>query len=85
VALDGQPIWRAGGVARLSMRHLSEAFIKDYLDREGEAVLGCVGCYRIEGLGAQLFTRIDGDQFVIRGLPLLALLGWLRDRGELMT
>ncbi|WP_439534372.1 Maf family protein [Polymorphobacter sp.] len=85
VALDGQPIWRAGGTARLTMRPLSDAFIADYLDREGEAVLGCVGCYRIEGLGAQLFTRIDGDQFVIRGLPLLALLGWLRDRGELMA
>lgn len=83
VALDGQPIWRAGGVARLSMRHLSEAFIKDYLDREGEAVLGCVGCYRIEGLGAQLFTRIEGDQFVIRGLPLLAVLDYLRVRGVL--
>lgn len=84
-AQDGQPIWRAGGVARLTMRSLSETFIRDYLDLEGEAVLGCVGCYRIEGLGAQLFTRIDGDQFVIRGLPLLALLGWLRDRGELAS
>lgn len=83
VAQGGQAIWRAGGVARLTMRSLSDAFIDDYLDREGPAVLGCVGCYRIEGLGAQLFTRIDGDQFVIRGLPLLALLGWLRERGEL--
>ena len=85
VAQDGQPVWRAGGVARLTMRPLSEAFIKTYLDTEGEAVLGCVGCYRIEGLGAQLFTKIEGDQFVIRGLPLLAFLGWLRDRGELMV
>lgn len=85
VALDGVAIWRAGGVARLTMRKLSDAFIGDYLDREGEAVLGCVGCYRIEGLGAQLFTRIDGDQFVIRGLPLLGLLGWLRDRGEMLS
>jgi septum formation protein len=83
VALDGQPIWRAGGVARLTMRTLSDGFIADYLDREGEAVLGCVGCYRIEGLGAQLFTKIEGDQWVIRGLPLLPLLAWLRDRGEL--
>jgi len=85
VALDGNAIWRAGGVARLSMRKLSEAFITDYLDREGEAVLGCVGCYRIEGLGAQLFTKIEGDQFVIRGLPLLGLLGWLRERGEVLS
>jgi septum formation protein len=85
VALDGQPIWRAGGAARLTMRALSDAFIADYLNREGDAVLGCVGCYRIEGLGAQLFTRIDGDQFIIRGLPLLSLLGWLRERGELLS
>ncbi len=83
VAQDGRAIWRAGGAARLTMRNLSESFIGQYLDAEGEAVLGCVGCYRIEGLGAQLFTRIDGDQFVIRGLPLLALLEWLRTRGEL--
>lgn len=81
MAQDGQPVWRAGGAARLTMRRLSPAFITDYLNLEGEAVLGCVGCYRIEGLGAQLFTRIDGDQFTIRGLPLLAVLDYLRTRG----
>lgn len=84
-AQGGQTVWRAGSAARLTMRPLSDAFITDYLDREGEAVLACVGCYRIEGLGAQLFTRIDGDQYVIRGLPLLALFGWLRERGELLA
>lgn len=76
----GQPVWRATGAAKLSMRRLSDAFIADYLDAEGEAVLGCVGCYRIEGLGAQLFTRVDGDQFSIRGLPLFAVLDYLRTR-----
>jgi septum formation protein len=85
VAQDGRAVWRAGGVARLTMRTLSDEFITNYLDREGEAVLGCVGCYRIEGLGAQLFSRVDGDQFIIRGLPLLALLGWLRERGVLLS
>jgi len=85
VALDGQPVWRAGGAARLTMRVLSEAFIADYLDAEGEAVLGCVGCYRIEGLGVQLFSRIEGDQFVIRGLPLLGVLDYLRIRGALQA
>lgn len=81
IAQDGTPVWRAGGAARLTMRVLSETFIADYLDAEGEAVLGCVGCYRIEGMGAQLFSKVDGDQFVIRGLPLLALLDYLRVRG----
>ncbi|GGE09522.1 Maf-like protein [Polymorphobacter glacialis] len=81
LAQDGTPVWRAGGAARLTMRVLSEGFIRDYLDAEGEDVLGCVGCYRIEGLGAQLFVKVEGDQFVIRGLPLLALLDYLRVRG----
>jgi septum formation protein len=83
IAENGTPVWRAGGAARLTMRALSDTFIMRYLDAEGDAVLGCVGCYRIEGLGAQLFSRIDGDQFVIRGLPLLAVLDYLRVRGEL--
>ncbi|WP_205599546.1 Maf family protein [Sandarakinorhabdus rubra] len=79
----GRPVWRSAGAARLTMRALSEAFITAYLDREGTDVLGCVGCYRIEGLGAQLFSRIEGDQFVIRGLPLLPVLDYLRIRGLL--
>lgn len=83
VCEGGQPVWRANGIAKLAMRRLSDAFISDYLDAEGDAVLGCVGCYRIEGLGAQLFARIDGDQFSIRGLPLLAVLDYLRTRGLL--
>ena len=65
------------------MRPLSDEFIRTYLDMEGDAVLGCVGCYRIEGLGAQLFTRIDGDHFTIKGLPMLAVLDYLRVRGVL--
>lgn len=83
IAEHGQPVWRASGSAQLTMRPLSGAFIAQYLDTEGEAVLGCVGCYRIEGLGAQLFSRVDGDHFTIRGLPLLAVLDYLRTRGEL--
>ena len=83
IAENGTPVWRAGGAARLTMRALSEGFISRYLDTEGDAVLGCVGCYRIEGLGAQLFSRIDGDQFIIRGLPLLGVLDYLRVRAEL--
>ncbi len=83
VAEAGHAVWRASDTAMLTMRPLTDAFIVDYLDREGDAVLGCVGTYRIEGLGAQLFTRVDGDQFTIRGLPLLAVLDYLRVRGEL--
>ena len=79
----GKPVWRSAAAAKLSMRTLSDSFITDYLDAEGDAVLGCVGCYRIEAMGAQLFSRIDGDQFVIRGLPLLAVLDYLRTRGFL--
>ncbi|WP_310498580.1 nucleoside triphosphate pyrophosphatase [Sandarakinorhabdus sp.] len=85
IAQGGQPVWRAGGAVRLTMRPLSDAFIADYLAREGADVLGCVGCYRIEGLGAQLFSRIDGDQFTIRGLPLLAVLDYLRTRGVMAS
>ena len=79
----GKPVWRSAAAAKLTMRPLSDDFIARYLDAEGDPVLGCVGCYRIEGLGAQLFSRIDGDQFVIRGLPLLAVLEYLRVRGVL--
>lgn len=85
IAENGCAVWRAAGAVRLTMRPLSDAFIADYLDAEGDAVLGCVGCYRIEGLGAQLFARVDGDQFTVRGLPLLAVLDYLRIRGVLAT
>ncbi len=85
IAEGGVAVWRASGEARLTMRPLTDAFIADYLDREGDAVLGCVGTYRIEGLGAQLFSRIDGDHFTIRGLPLLGVLDYLRVRGELAS
>lgn len=83
ICIGGQPVWRRTGSATLVMRRLSEQFIADYLAAEGLAVLGCAGCYRIEGPGAQLFSRIDGDHFTIRGLPLLPLLDYLRTRGVL--
>ncbi|MDX5360786.1 MAG: Maf family protein [Alphaproteobacteria bacterium] len=79
--VGGRAVWRHIGHARLSVRSLSEAFIARYLDLSGDEVLGFVGCYRIEGLGAHLFSRIEGDGFTIQGLPLLELLEWLRARG----
>lgn len=83
VALGGEPIWRHVDTAKLTMRPFSDAFLDAYLDAEWPAIGGCVGGYRLEGLGAQLFSRIDGDHFTILGLPLLPLLDWLRVRGEL--
>jgi septum formation protein len=80
----GRPVWRHVDTAKLTMRPLSDTFINAYVEREGAAVSGCVGGYRIEGPGAQLFSRIDGSHFTILGLPLLPLLDWLRVRG-LMT
>jgi septum formation protein len=79
VANNGQPIWRETASATLVMRDFSDAFLDAYLAREAEAALGSVGCYRLESLGAQLFTRIEGDYFTILGLPLLGLLDLLRE------
>ena len=80
----GVPVWRHVGVAKLTMRDFSDAFLDAYLDAEWPAIGGCVGGYRIEGRGMQLFSRIEGDQATILGLPLLPLLGWLRDRELLL-
>ncbi len=83
-AENGQPIWRHVDRARLTVRVLSERFIADYVAHEGSAVAGCVGGYRIEGRGIQLFAQVEGSQFTILGLPLLPLLDWLRTRGDLV-
>jgi len=77
----GEPVWRHIDVAKMHMRDYSDAFIEGYLDAEWPAIGGCVGGYRIEGLGAQLFARIEGSHFTILGLPLLPLLDYLRVRG----
>lgn len=83
VARDGQPLWRHVEVATLSVRDFSEAWLEEYVAACGMDVLSSVGGYHLEGLGVQLFTRVEGDQFTVRGLPLLAVLGWLREAGEL--
>jgi septum formation protein len=69
------------GVARLTMRALSERLLDDYLDAVGAAATSSVGGYQIEGIGIQLFERIEGDVFTILGLPLLPALDFLRRRG----
>ncbi|MBX3485287.1 Maf family protein [Phenylobacterium sp.] len=85
VAKDGAPIWREVATATLTMRDFSDAFLERYLADEGEQALGSVGCYRLEGLGAQLFSRIEGDYFAILGLPLMGLLDLMRRHGVLAT
>ncbi|WP_308911033.1 Maf family protein [Pseudokordiimonas caeni] len=82
VALDGQPIWRHVDKARLDMRPLSDVFIEDYLDQMGDVAFESAGAYQLEGLGAQLFTRVEGDYFTVLGLPLLPLLDLLRRYGQ---
>ena len=70
--------WRCVDHARLTMRSLSEGFIQHYLEQVGEDALQSVGCYQLEGVGVQLFERVEGDYFTILGLPLLPLLAFLR-------
>ncbi len=81
VARDGAVIWHDGDSATLTMRPFSDRFLDDYLVAAGPEALGTVGGYRLEGPGAQLFSRIDGDFFTILGLPLLPLLAFLRGHG----
>lgn len=83
VVQGGQPVWRHVGVATLTMRPFTEAFLDEYLAQIGDLVLTSVGCYHLEGLGAQLFARVEGDYFTVLGLPLLEFLGFLRARGML--
>jgi septum formation protein len=83
VARDGTPIWREIVSATLTMRDFSDEFLEAYLADEGEQALGSVGVYRLEGPGAQLFSRIEGDYFAILGLPLMGLLDLLRRHGAL--
>ena len=85
IAENGIPVWRAIDAAQLWVRNFSDAFLTDYIAREGESVLGCVGSYRLEALGAQLFSKIEGDHFTILGLPLLAVLDYLRVRGVIAS
>jgi septum formation protein len=81
VARDGRVVFGHVDTARLTMRTLSERFLDAYLDAAGSSVTTSVGSYQLEGLGSHLFERIEGDYFTILGLPLFALLGFLRREG----
>jgi len=78
-------IWHHVARPSLTMRDFSDAFLDTYLAAESDALTGCVGAYRLEGMGVQLFDRIEGDYFSILGLPLLPLLGFLRQHGALQA
>ncbi|WP_100260092.1 Maf family protein [Qipengyuania seohaensis] len=83
LARDGRIVWMGSDFARLRVRELSEEFIEAYLQAEWPEVSYCVGVFRIEGPGVQLFESIMGDQFTVLGMPLLQVLGALRDEGAL--
>lgn len=85
LAEENRPLWHHVAHADLTMRRLGEEFIDDYLAREGEALLGSVGGYHLEGLGAQLFETVAGDYFTTLGLPLLPVLKELRALGWLLS
>ncbi|MCR0985804.1 Maf family protein [Roseomonas populi] len=80
----GQRIWGHVAQPRLVMRPVSDAFIDAYLAIEGGLVTESVGAYRLEGPGIQLFDRVEGEHAAILGLPMLPLLGFLRQHGVLL-
>lgn len=85
LARGGHTYWDHADVAHLRVRHLSDAFIESYLAAEWPAVSGCVGVFRIEGPGVQLFDAIEGSHFTVLGMPLLPVIAALRARGVLMA
>ncbi len=85
VAKDGKILWSFTDRAKLTMRDFTENFLDDYIEAAGEGLLSSVGAYKLEGMGIQLFEKIEGDYFTILGLPLLPLLTYLRQSGHLPT
>lgn len=80
---DGVQVWSMVSKAHLTMRDFSDAFLDDYVSTQGADLLTTVGCYKLEGAGSALFSKVDGDYFTILGLPLLDVLACLRNFGEL--
>jgi septum formation protein len=83
VMRDGAVLFENIDAAHLTMRPFSDVFLDSYLDAVGDKALTSVGGYQLEGTGIQLFERVDGDHLTVLGLPLLPLLGWLRQAGLL--
>lgn len=80
----GVRVWHHLAVPRLWLRRFSPEFLDAYLDATGDTAFASVGAYQIEGLGAQLLTRLEGDHFAVLGLPLLEVLEFLRQQGVLL-
>ena len=85
LARSGKVEWSHADTATLHVRRLSDGFIESYLDAEWPEVGHCVGVFRLEGRGVQMFSSIDGNYFTILGMPLLPLLGALRERGLILS
>jgi len=85
LARNGQVVWSGVDTVEMKMRDFSDAFLDAYLAAEGEALLSCVGSYRLEGLGAQLFEAVEGDYFTVLGLPLWPVLAELRRAGVIAS
>ncbi|WP_269515127.1 Maf family protein [Brevundimonas subvibrioides] len=85
LAHNGEVVWSGVDTARMTLRPFTDAFLDHYLAVEGEALLGSVGCYRLEGMGSQLFVRVEGDYFTVLGMPLWPVLDELRRAGVIAT
>ena len=85
LARNGQIVWSGVDTAAMRVREFSDAFLDAYLAAEGEALLHCVGSYRLEGMGSQLFEAVEGDYFTVLGLPLWPVLAELRRAGVLKS
>lgn len=85
LARNGQIVWSGVDTVTLTMRNFSDGFLDSYIATEGEGLLSCVGSYRLEGMGSQLFEAVEGDYFTVLGLPLWAVLAELRRAGVLVA
>jgi septum formation protein len=85
LARNGQIVWSGVDTASMRVRNFSDAFLDAYLKTEGEGLLACVGSYRLEGMGSQLFEAVEGDYFTVLGLPLWPVLEELRRTGVLRS
>lgn len=77
----GEPVWRNIAIAKMTVRTLTDAYVKAYIDRNWSEIQHCVGSYQVESEGARLFSRIDGSYHAVLGLPLLPVLGYLTQQG----